>query len=700
MSATVVDALVVTFGLDASEYTKNRKKTEEDFDRTKEKATKTAKDIEASGKRASSFFSNLRGEVLALFAVFTAGKGLIDFTRDVVDGDAAMGRFAKTIDDSIEDLSAWRNMAELTGGSADGMAQSMQGLVDQYQQFTITGESSVIPYFRALQISMVDATGKMRPVSQILLDVADRFKGMDPARAATFGRAMGFDQGTINLLLLGRKAVQGMLDEQKKLGIVTKENAKAATEMQLAWGEAKQASTSAGRAMLLILAPAIIAVSKAITWVAEFLIAHKAILVGVFTALTIAVLALSTAMIVSFFGAAVTAMTTGFGLITAGLVDLSVWIGAMIETALPALAEAFLALGLAIEATPIGWIITGIAALAAIAYALGFNIEDLKAIFEGLGEGLNETVGPALDALADIFGSLGRALGLLNGPLDTTDQKLKAIKDTAKLVGEALGYAIDTIGWILMPGQMLSSALSRQAGVNPDGSAASPTGGGSGPPAPFVAGGGDFRASGGGGSPAGGGARSGGGAAPSGGLTTLQTSSGQQYQVNSQFASNFDGFVKELESRGYKISSIGGYNARNIAGTGTPSFHAQGAAIDINPGANPVGPANTNNLPADIAAIAAKHGLGWGGNWKSKKDPMHFSIAQSEGGSVPLRHGYLPRFSTAQAKGGNTKIIHATTTIGKVDVHTKATDAKGIAGDIGHELHEHAQAAQANYGAG
>jgi hypothetical protein len=122
-----------------------------------------------------------------------------------------------------------------------------------------------------------------------------------------------------------------------------------------------------------------------------------------------------------------------------------------------------------------------------------------------------------------------------------------------------------------------------------------------------------------------------------GGLTTLQTRSGKSYQVASQYAEKFKGFVDELEATGYKIRSIGGYANRNIAGTNTKSWHAQGMAIDINPDANPVTyrgqpGAGKNDLPSNVGAIASKYGLGWGGNWKNKLDTMHFSFGSNEGG--------------------------------------------------------------------
>lgn len=144
-------------------------------------------------------------------------------------------------------------------------------------------------------------------------------------------------------------------------------------------------------------------------------------------------------------------------------------------------------------------------------------------------------------------------------------------------------------------------------------------------------------------------------AGPTPGLVTMKTPTGGSYTVNQNYAANFAGFLNDLAATGYKVNSVQGYNARDIAGTKVPSYHGQGAAIDINPGDNAEGSAG--DLPANVGALAQKWGLGWGGNWKSKKDPMHFSIAAEEGGSVPLTHtGLGSGFVTvnpAQAPGSD-----------------------------------------------
>lgn len=115
----------------------------------------------------------------------------------------------------------------------------------------------------------------------------------------------------------------------------------------------------------------------------------------------------------------------------------------------------------------------------------------------------------------------------------------------------------------------------------------------------------------------------------------LKTQSGLSYTVHRDYAPRFQGLVKDLEDSGYKIKSIGGYANRNIAGTNRPSHHSHGAAIDINPDTNPMSHKYITDMPDIITKdrIYKKWGLGWGGDWKGKKDTMHFSAGPNEGGA-------------------------------------------------------------------
>ncbi len=73
-------------------------------------------------------------------------------------------------------------------------------------------------------------------------------------------------------------------------------------------------------------------------------------------------------------------------------------------------------------------------------------------------------------------------------------------------------------------------------------------------------------------------------------------------------------------------SEYGGiYANRSIRGfPGHLSAHAYGLAIDLNPTAFPLGSAK--NQDPRVTAIFKAHGFAYGGDFLSRKDPMHYSL--------------------------------------------------------------------------
>lgn len=132
-------------------------------------------------------------------------------------------------------------------------------------------------------------------------------------------------------------------------------------------------------------------------------------------------------------------------------------------------------------------------------------------------------------------------------------------------------------------------------------------------------------------------------------------------QVNRYAAPHFQGFLNELRDRGYNINELGGYSERTKRGsiTGSPSEHSFGNAIDVNQATNGF-KGDRTDMPKDIAEIAAKHGLIWGGNWhKGSQDPMHFewsglpvseATSYSMAGGQPTATAEIPRGATPWPK--------------------------------------------------
>lgn len=93
------------------------------------------------------------------------------------------------------------------------------------------------------------------------------------------------------------------------------------------------------------------------------------------------------------------------------------------------------------------------------------------------------------------------------------------------------------------------------------------------------------------------------------------------------FAAEFNRLIEPID--GAKLDDWG-YAFRDIRGNvGKLSNHSSGTAIDLNAMKHPLGKVGTfpNEKVPMIRALAKKYGLIWGGDFRNRKDEMHFEVA-------------------------------------------------------------------------
>lgn len=253
MASTVIDSLVVKLGLDSSDFKKGSKQATETFNRTKDNAKKTAKNLEEEGKRGAEFFNQLRKSAVLFFSAITAGRGFAEFAKYVVNTGAQLDRMSKNLGVGVETLSRWQGAVRQSGGTAEGALATFQNLSNSLTELKLTGNTGILPYLQALGVAVADANGKALPLDDILKDIGDKLNKLPRQDAYNIGKTLGLDEGTVNLLLKGRGEVEKLLAAQKAYSAA---DAEAARKAQENWERTKIEIERTTQALIIKLLPA------------------------------------------------------------------------------------------------------------------------------------------------------------------------------------------------------------------------------------------------------------------------------------------------------------------------------------------------------------------------------------------------------------------------------------------------------------
>lgn len=134
MAATVIDALLITLGLDTSDFRKGQKDVSDDLKKQREDAKKTAKEMAEQGKKAASFFSSIKTELLALTGVTVTAGGLMSFVKSTTSGLMELSVQAKALGMTAKELDGVGKAAEAAGSSVEKINAALQGFQSAKEQ--------------------------------------------------------------------------------------------------------------------------------------------------------------------------------------------------------------------------------------------------------------------------------------------------------------------------------------------------------------------------------------------------------------------------------------------------------------------------------------------------------------------------------------------------------------------------------------
>ena len=207
MAASVIDALVITLGLDTSGYDKGRKDVTEGMKKSRENAETTAKFMEAQGKKASSFFSSIKNELLALAGVSLSAAGLTSFVKSTTAGLMNLSTQSKALGMSAKQLDGWSKSAEAAGSSAEKITSTLNNFQNAIQAYRSGDASS--PIFKALALLSSDTGVTFDPSKmnsdEMLRSVSGALqKERSGDRARYLAQQLGIDDATLQSIRSGQ----------------------------------------------------------------------------------------------------------------------------------------------------------------------------------------------------------------------------------------------------------------------------------------------------------------------------------------------------------------------------------------------------------------------------------------------------------------------------------------------------------------
>ncbi|HDH1794610.1 TPA: lytic transglycosylase domain-containing protein [Klebsiella quasipneumoniae subsp. similipneumoniae] len=241
MAVTVIDALLVTLGLDTSQFRKGQQEVSDDLKKQREDAKNTAKEMAEQGKKAASFFSSIKTELLALTGVTVTAGGLMSFVKSTTSGLMDLSIQSKALGLSARELDGWSKSAEAAGSSAEKISASLQGFQGAIQGARVGDYSSSIfgglAQLNALTGQNFDVWGQdASSLAKTSLDALRKIS--DPNLRRQVGLSLGFDDATLQRNQEGKFLPD--VDRLTKSSGITDASTKGAKEFTAAWAELGQ----------------------------------------------------------------------------------------------------------------------------------------------------------------------------------------------------------------------------------------------------------------------------------------------------------------------------------------------------------------------------------------------------------------------------------------------------------------------------
>lgn len=274
----------------AQAFDTGEKKSSEALDKTGKKADKTAKDMEASGKKAASFFSSIRAQVLALAGVTLSLGGLKSFVTGFTSNLNQLATAADAFGMSAKSLDGWTKAGEAFGVSANEIVGAFSRINDAKAR--LKSGLGLDPQLQSLLLAANQAGANIDlgrdGTEDIVRKLAAAFPNLNKDQQQAYGSELGY--GYAAQQWFGSGHALRDVDRFTARSGVDDQSIAAARKFRQQWAEISQAFEKTGYILFNALLPYIKQFNAWLNDLANWMAQHpdeiKAAVQGVFDVLS------------------------------------------------------------------------------------------------------------------------------------------------------------------------------------------------------------------------------------------------------------------------------------------------------------------------------------------------------------------------------------------------------------------------------
>ena len=226
--------------------------------------------LKLAQRSVKDFASEAQGVAQSVGAPFAAVAGAVGFSlQSAVTGFAqagdGLGKMSARLGISAVKLQEWSFAATHAGAAPEDLEDALKDLSEKIAEVAGGDTGDAAQLFSALGISVKDASGKIRPASDIFEELADAIqRNEDPALRTKMAMVLMGDSGRklIPMLSGGAQGLDDMAKQARDFGLVMNEDAvAAAAQMTDHMDDMKASVTAVGHEIGYRLSPIVISMS-------------------------------------------------------------------------------------------------------------------------------------------------------------------------------------------------------------------------------------------------------------------------------------------------------------------------------------------------------------------------------------------------------------------------------------------------------